>query len=321
MARDGLGVVCPAMRAFRFGVQCRGPIDAAGWRELARRVEGLGFDILSVPDHFDGGPAPMVALAFAAEATTTLRLGTLVLANDYRHPAVLAQEAATLDALSGGRFELGIGAGWQESDYHSTGIPLDRPGLRIERLGETLAMLKGLLGGETVTFSGRHYTIDGLTVPVESVQPGGPPLFVAGGSERVLRLAARTADIVGVNPSMAAGVIDQRVGLSATAEATAAKIGWIREKAGDRFDNLELHTRVHVASITTDAESVAGALAPALGLETSQALGSPHSLIGTADEVVDKLIRQREELGISYIGLSSDSMEEMAPVVGRLAGT
>ena len=309
------------MGKFRFGVQARGLADAEGWRELARRAEGLGYDVFCMPDHFDQGLAPMVALAFAAEATTTLRVGTMVLANDFRHPAALAKEAATLDVLSGGRFELGIGAGWQTSDYYSTGIAMDRPGLRIERLGEAVTIIKGLLAGETVTFSGRHYSIDGLAGLPAPVRPGGAPLFVAGGSERVLRLAARTADIVGVNPSMAAGVIDQRVGPSSTAAATAAKIDWIREEAGDRFEEIELHSRVHVASITDDARGLAGALAPALGLDADQALASPHSMIGTVDEVVDKLVRQREELGISYIGLSADSMEEMAPVVARLAGT
>lgn len=309
------------MRRFRFGVQARGPMEAQQWREFARRAEGLGYDILSVPDHFDRGPAPMVALAFAAEATSSLRLGTMVLANDFRHPAALAKEAATLDVLSGGRFELGIGAGWMTTDYQRTGIPLDRPGVRIERLGEALTIIRGLLSGETMTFSGEFYTIDGLQGQPEPVRPGGPPLFVAGGSERVLRLAAKTADIVGVNPSMAAGVIDERVGPSSTTEATEAKIGWVREAAGDRFGDLELHSRVHVASITEDALGLADALAPAMGLEIDQALASPHSMIGTADEVVNKLVRQREELGISYIGLSGDSMEEMAPVVARLTGT
>lgn len=288
---------------------------------MARRAEGLGYDIFCMPDHFDQGPAPMVALAFAAEATTTLRLGTMVLANDFRHPAALAKEAATLDVLSGGRFELGIGAGWQTSDYERTGIPKDRPGVRIERLGEAVAIIKGLLAGETVTFSGQHYSIEELEGLPEPVRPGGPPLFVAGGSERVLRLAARTADVVGMNPNMAAGVIDQRVGPSATAEATAAKVNWISESAGERFEELELHSRVHVASITEDGRGLAGALAPAMGLDTDQALASPHSMIGTVEAVVDKLVLQREELGISYIGLSIESMEEMAPVVARLTGT
>ena len=309
------------MRAFRFGVQARAPMEAGGWQELARQAEGLGYDILCAPDHFDRGPAPMVALAFAAEATTTLRVGTMVLANDFRHPAALAKEAATLDVLSNGRFELGIGAGWQTSDYQRTGIAMDRPGVRIERLGEAVAIIKELLAGETVTFSGQHYTIDGLEGLPEPVRQGGPPLFVAGGSERVLRLAARTADIAGVNPNMAAGVIDERVGPSATVEATEAKIEWIRESAGERFVELELHSRVHVASITNDGRGLAEALAPAMGLDTDRALASPHSMIGTVEEVVDKLVRQREELGISYIGLSAESMEEMAPVVARLAGT
>lgn len=309
------------MRVFRFGVQAREFTDARHWRETARRAEGLGYDILTVSDHFDGGLAPMVALAFAAEATTTLRVGTLVLANDFRHPASLAKEALTLDALSEGRFELGVGAGWQASDYLSTGIARDRPGVRIERLSEALEIIKRLIADETVTFSGEHYTIDGLQGLPAPVRPGGPPLIVAGGSERVLRLAARTADIVGVNPAMGAGVIDQRVGPSATVVATAAKIAWIREEAGDRFEDLELHTRVHVSSVVSDSSEVVAALAPAFGLEADQFLGSPHVLVGTAEEVVDKLVRQREELGISYIGLGIESMEDLAPVVARLTGT
>ena len=309
------------MRAFRFGVQARGFTDARQWREMARRAETLGYDILSVPDHFDGGPSPMVALAFAAEATTTLKVGTLVLANDFRHPAVLAKEALTLDALSEGRFELGIGAGWQTSDYESTGIALDGPGVRIERLSEALRIIRGLHGGETLTFSGRHYSIDGLQGLPAPVRVGGPPLIVAGGSERVLRLAARAADIVGVNPSMGAGVIDQRVGPSATVAATAAKIDWIRDEAKDRFEDLELHTRVHVSSVTSDPSGLVGALAPAFGLEAGQFLESPHNLVGTVEELVDKLVRQREELGISYIGLGIESMDELAPVVAHLAGT
>ncbi len=288
---------------------------------MARRAEDLGYDILSVPDHFDGGLAPMVALAVAAEATTTLQVGTLVLANDFRHPAVLAKEALTLDALSEGRFELGIGAGWQTSDYESTGIALDRPGVRIERLGEALTIIRGLFAGETVTFSGEHYSTQGLVGLPAPVRAGGPPLIVAGGSERVLRLAARTADIVGVNPAMSAGVIDQRVGPSATAAATAAKIGWIRNEAGERFSELELHTRVHVSSVSANSSGLVGALAATFGLEADQFLESPHVLVGTVDELVDKLVRQREELGISYIGLSFESAEELAPVVTRLTGT
>ncbi len=263
----------------------------------------------------------MVALAFAAEATTTLNVGTLVLANDFRHPAVLAREALTLDALSDGRFELGIGAGWQTSDYASTGISLDRPGVRIERLSEALTIIRGLFAGETVTFSGEHYSIEGLQPLPAPVRAGGPPLIVAGGSERVLRLAARTADIVGVNPSMGAGVIDQRVGPSATVAAAAAKIDWIRDEAKDRFEDLELHTRVHVSSVTSEPSGLVGALAPAFGLEAEQFLESPHILVGTVEELVDKLVGQREELGISYIGLGIESMEELAPVVAHLAGT
>ena len=149
------------MHPFRFGIQCRGPADGDGWRDLARRVEDLGWSTLTIADHFDDALAPIPGLMAAADATTTLRVGSMVLANDYRHPVVLAKEAATLDVLTGGRFDLGIGAGWMTTDYEAAGVPLDRPGLRIERLAEALAVLRGLWSDEPCTFAGDHYRVDG----------------------------------------------------------------------------------------------------------------------------------------------------------------
>ena len=307
-------------RAFRFSVSAAAPRPAAEWRELGRRAEDLGFSTLSMPDHLDAEMAPLIALAVTAEATRSLKLATLVLGNDYRHPAFLHKQAATLDLLSDGRLELGIGAGWQSSDYDRAGIPLDRPGVRIERLTEAVTVLKGLFAEGPFHFDGEHYTIDGLEGQPECVQQPHPPIIIAGGGKRVLSLAAREADIVGLNANMYAGVIDQRAGPSATPAATDEKLGWVREAAGDRFAEIELQTRVHIATITDDPQSMAELMAPALGIEPEDALASPHVLAGSVGQCVETLLAWRERWGISYVGISEDAMVEFAPVVEALAG-
>lgn len=306
---------------FRFGVQARGPVDADGWPALARRAEELGYATLSMADHFDDAMAAMPALAVAAAATRELRVGSLVFANDFRHPALLAKEAATLDVLSGGRFELGLGAGWQTSDYDRSGVVLDPPSVRIDRLGEAIEVVKAFFSGGPVRFEGVHYHVRDLEGTPLPVQRPHPPLLVGGGGKRILSLAGAQADIVGVNPNLAAGVIDQRAGPSATATATERKLAWIRDAAGARFDTLELQTRVHLAMITDDRWALAQALAPALGLDPDDALVSPHAVAGTPDECVEHLRRTRDRFGISYVTWGSEVMEEMAPVVERLAGT
>lgn len=309
------------MRPFRFGLQCKGPADRAGWAELARRVEDLGYASLTVADHLDEPLAPLPALLAAADATTTLRVGTMVLANDYRHPVMLAKEAATLDVLTDGRFDLGIGAGWMTADYEAAGIPLDRPGVRVDRLEEALRVLRGAWAPEPFTFHGEHYRVTDLVVPPTPITPGGPPIVIGGGGERVLRLAAREADVVAVNVNLRAGVIDERAFPDGTPEATDRKLGWIREAAGDRFERLELQVRVHLAMVTDDRTGVIEQLAPAFGLTPEQAAETPHALIGSVEEICDQLVERRERWGISQIGLSHDQLDAFAPVVARLAGT
>jgi probable F420-dependent oxidoreductase len=306
---------------FRFSITATGARTARELTELARRAEDLGYASVTMPDHLDDQLAPLIALTHVAAVTTTLRLTTLVLANDYRHPAVLAKEVATLDVLSEGRVELGIGAGWMQSDYEQAGIPYDRPGVRIERLAESVPLLRRLLAGEEVTVDGAHYRIDGLTTTPPCVQRPHPPILLAGGAPRMLALAAREADILGLNPSLAAGVIDARAGATATPAATDEKLRVIREAAGDRLPHLELQTRVHLAMVTDDRDGVAAAMAPVLGITPEDALGSPHALVGTVEQLVDALLAQRERWGISYIGVPSDAVETFAPVVARLAGT
>ena len=309
-------------RKFRFGVQTSGAQSSREWREKARKMEALGYSTLFMPDHFiDTVHAPMVGIATAAEATDGLRVGTLVLGNDYKHPAVVAKEFASLDVLSDGRVEAGIGAGWQKSDYEALGLPYDSHAIRIERLAEALAILKGAWGPTPFSLSGRHYTIsnyDGLPKPVQ--QPH-PPILVGGGGPKLLRLAGREADIVGINPNLRAGEVSQDAAQDTMAARTKQKIEWVREGAGDRFDDLELQIRYFVAAITDDRYGLAEAMAPAVGMDPHDALESGVAVVGTVDECCDILVRRREEWGVSYIVLGEDQFEAFAPVVDRLAGT
>lgn len=309
------------MHPFRFGIQCKGPADPAGWPALARKVEDLGWSTLTVADHLDDPLAPIPAVVAAAAATTTLRVGTMVLANDYRHPVMVAKEAATVDVLTGGRFELGIGAGWMTTDYEMAGIPLERPGVRIERLAEALTVLRGCWGDGPVEHAGVHYRVTGLDGQPAPLTPGGPPVVIGGGGERVLRLAAEQADIVAINVNLRAGVIDERAFPDGAPEATDRKLAWIREAAGSRFEDLELQARVHLAMVTDDRAGVIEQLAPAFGLTPEQAAATPHALIGTVDELCEQLVERRERWGISYLGLSHDQLDAFAPVVARLTGT
>lgn len=309
------------MHPFRFGIQCRGPADRDGWPALARKAEDLGWSTLTVADHLDGGLAPVPALVVAAQATTSLRVGTMVLANDYRHPVVVAKEAATLDILTGGRFDLGIGTGWMTSEYVATGIPLDSPGVRVDRLTEAVAVLKGLWADGPHHAVGEHYSIHALDGRPEPLTKGGPPVLIGGGGRRVLELAGRAADVVGINVNLKAGVIDERAFPDGTPSATDRKIGWVRAAAGERADALELHVRVHLAMVTDDRDAVIDELAPAFGLTPQDARSTPHALVGSVAEICDQLVERRERWGISYIGLSADQLDDFAPVISRLAGS
>jgi probable F420-dependent oxidoreductase len=312
----------PFDRPFRFTVQASSPPDgtAMSWPALARRCEDLGYDVLTVADHFDDQLAPMPAVMAAASATTTLRVGTMVLSNDYRHPVVLAKEAATIDLLSGGRLELGIGAGWMRTDYEQAGIPFASAGARIDRLAESVVILKQLLRGEACTFAGAHYAVDGLVGTPAPVQRPHPPILIGGGGRRLLTLAAREADIVGLSTVMASGSIDAATVATGTAAATDERVEWVRAAAGPRWQHLELQARIHFALITDDRESIAVSLASGFGLTVEQALATPHALCGSVEQVVDALLERRERWGISVIGLGVDAMDTFAPVVERLAG-
>ncbi len=242
-----------------------------------------------MPDHFSDQFAPVPALMLAAEASG-LRLVTGVLANDFRHPVVLAKEAATLDLLSDGRLELGIGAGWSRAEYQQAGMRLDRPNVRIERLAESIAIMRGLFGDGPVSFHGKHYQIEDLEGYPKPAQAPHPPILIGGGARRILGLAGREADIVGINVSLESGEIDyKQLGPNRTAAATAEKLSWVRAAAGNRFRDLELNVLVTVAHVTNNRLGVADDVAAQFGITPAEVLGAPQVLVGTTDQIREDL--------------------------------
>src|SRR5213080_1760293 len=278
----------------------------------------MAYSAVYLPDHFGDQFGPVAALMAAADATTKLRIGSLVFDNDYRHPVVLAKEAATLDMLSDGRLDLGIGAGWMVSDYEQGGIPFDSPGMRIERLAEAVTIIKKFFSGGEFSFQGKHYSINGLEGAPSPVQKPHPPLLLGGGGRRMLRLAAREADIVHVNYNLNEGRINPRLVRTGMAEATDEKLAWIKEAAGDRMQAIDLGFTVFFASITDDRESLASALAPSMGFEPQDVLEMPHFLIGTVAQIEEDLRARREHYGFSHVILPGESADELSRIVERL---
>jgi len=295
-------------KPFRFGVVAAQARSAEEWTDKARRVESMGYATLLTPDGLQYTLAPLPALMAAAMATRTLRVGTYVIANDYRNPVQLAKDAATVDVLSGGRFELGIGVGRPDAaaDNRMMGIPFDSGAERVARLAESLALLKALLSGQKATATGPQYAAADAQISPRPVQQPRPPILVAGSKRRLLELAAREADIIalGIPPN------EPEAGV-------AERIGWIREAAGTRFDQIELNLNLMAVG-----QQVPRWIASQMGL-TAEGLarsGAIAALTGTIDEMVEGLQRRREKLGISYIAVGDELMEGLAPVVERLAG-
>ncbi len=298
----------------------RAPSGGA-WRERARLLESLGYSTLYLPDHFGDQLGPIAALMSAADATSKLRIGSLVFDNDYRHPVVLAKEAATLDLLSDGRLDFGLGAGWLAADYEQTGIPLDPAGTRIERMAEGLQIIKAFFAGGSVTFKGKHYAVEGVDAVPRPAQKPHPPIIVGGGGRRMLRLAAQEGDIVSVNYKLTEGRVNRALIRTGTSGATDEKLGWIKEAAGERFSEIELMATVFVANVTEDRDSVAAAMAAGFGSEPRDVLETPHFLIGTIDQMIEDIRARRERYGISHIVVPDSAAEELAPIVERLTGT
>jgi len=322
----------PTKKPFRFSWQAYDAKSAADWRRKAQSAEAEGFSALQLADHYLGpGPAAdaahppqdlaaVPAMAMAAEATKTLKIGCRVFCCSYRPAAVLVKEAMTIDFLSEGRLELGLGAGWIQGEYDAIGVPYDPIGRRIDRLEETIAIAKAHRAGGQMNLEGEQSRAVGFE---GSPRPVGPvPIMIGGGSPRVLRLAGREADIASINFNNKAGRMDDHnVATLNTADETARKIGWIREGAGDRFDDIEIEIGIYFAAVTDRQKDTAEMLGKELGMSVDEVLAFPHALIGSIDYMCEELERRRELFGASYISILDRCIDGMSPIVGRLAGT
>ncbi|GHO70155.1 LLM class F420-dependent oxidoreductase [Ktedonobacter sp. SOSP1-52] len=288
-----------AKKAFRFGVVTGGHPSRSAWMTLAQRVEELGYSTLLIPDVLGTPLATITALAVAATATTSLRVGSYVFVNDYRHPVLLAREIATLDQLSDGRVELGLGAGNWPRDYQQLGIPFDKAGTRVSRFAEGLSIIKQFFTTETVDFSGKYYTATALRPVPRPVQQPHPPILIGSSGRRMLTLAAREANII------------MPVSVDPTDASLEEKIGWIREAAGERFEHLEF-SRNEFGIELTDNPVTAGPL-------TQRGIPVQSRPMTTA-QAVEYLLEQRERLGISYIQIQERQSENFAPVIAHLNG-
>ena len=309
-------------RPFRFGIQAGAPCGLRDWMDLARKVEAAGYSTLTMPDHFGEQLAPVPALQCAADATSILRLGALVYDNDYKHPVVLAKELATMDVLSEGRVEIGLGAGWMVSDYEQSGIPYDPPGVRVSRMVEGLAVIKGALGADPFSFAGDHYTItgyNGLPKPVQSP----PPVLIGGGGPRVLRFAAREADIVGINATLTSGAVDASTFASMTAEQVDQKVRIVHDEssAAGRLADIEMNIRAFMVFVTDDVDGALDTLVAFTGAPKEVITQSPFALVGPPTKIIDDLRERRERWGFSYVIVGENDIEAFAPVVAALAGT
>lgn len=305
---------------FRFGVQLDRAESGSAWRSLVRKIEDLGYSSVLLPDHFGDQFAPMVALAVAAEATTTLRVGTLVLGNDYRHPLLVAKEAATLDLLSEGRLELGIGAGWMTTDYEESGMALDPPSLRVERLAEAIAVMKTLWSG-TGDHQGAHYHLTrarGAPLPYRRPHP---VLVVGGGGRKVLTVAGREADIVGLNSRLTEGFVGPRAIASLAPEHYDQRIGWVREAAGSRFESLEIQCLTFFIRVVPDRQRVLEETSRLFGMDPVVAADMPIAVIGSVEEIKETLQARRRRWGMNYWVVHQEDIDAFAPVVAETSGT
>lgn len=315
-------------RPFRFVAPMpRWQGSRAQWRDSIRRIEDLGFSTLSISDHLTAGWVmdPMTALTAAAEMTSRIRLLTLVLANDFRHPVVLHKAFATLDVLSEGRVEIGLGAGWMPSDYESAGIPFDSPGVRLVRLEESVAVITGLFGEQPVDFDGTHYHLRGMEGLPKPVQQPQPPIMLGGGGRRALELAGRVADIVGVHAQLSDSGPGSEAAADLRADRIAEKVEWVNsawQQAGRGEPGPELQHTVYLVEVTDSpggARRSVSTFSQALAADEAAMADSPSVLVGSVDACVEKLVELRERFGFSYFSLGGD-VEMVAPIVARLSG-
>lgn len=321
-------------KPFRFGCQAFKPESAAEWTDTARKAEALGYSSLHVADHYFGPGAALTAASHpvqtvaavpammaAAAVTESILVGSRVMCCDYHHPMVLMKELATIDLLSDGRLEPGFGAGWITSEYEAMGLKMDRAGVRIARMAEYVEFARSFFAGDDLDFDGTYVKVHDTQAVPASPQAGGPKIMIGGGAPKVLGIAGQLADIVSINFNNSAGKIGA-VGVgSGTAQGTADKVGWIRDGAGDRFDDIEIEIAAYFTTVTDKTEATVAAMAGAFGMEPADMAAHPHALIGSVDQIVESLQKRRDEYGISYITVGDAAMEDFAPVVAALAGT
>jgi probable F420-dependent oxidoreductase len=320
-------------KPFRFGLQAYAPNSGKEWRELARKAEASGFSSFHLADHIIGpGPAlaatghpvqtvaAIPAMAVAAEATSTIKVGCRVLCVDYRNPVMLAKEVATLDFFSEGRLELGLGAGWLQGEYEAIGVPFDRAGVRIDRFEEVIALLRASFAEGELNINTPHVHAVGFEAVPKPFTKSGPPIMIGGGAKRILTIAGREADIVSLNFNNSSGKLGADGIGSSTAELTDQKIQWIKDGAGARFDQIEIEIAAYFTIVTPDGEGTRAKMAPMFGMTPEVFAEHPNALIGSVDEICDRIVERRERFGISYVSFGASVIDAVIPVVERLAG-
>ena len=306
------------MKPFRFAVQASNTLSAKEWKNLARKVESLGYSTLFIPDHFGDQLSPLVGLTVAAESTSKLKVGSLVFDNDYRHPLVLAREIATLDNLCDGRVEFGIGAGWMTSDYSESGIPLESPKIRVDKLSEAVDIFLELFETGKSSFKGKYYNLtDAQCFPVVSTKPH-PKLLIGGGSPKVLQLAATKADIVGINASLKAGAIGAEMMKEISPEKFDQRYRWVKDFAKDRINEIEVQCLTFFVQITESGKEARENLAKMFSIDSEMAGEIPLALVGSKNEIKEMLQKRRERWGFSYVVVHEPEMEQFAEIVAEL---
>lgn len=300
------------LKPFRFGLQVAQPLAQSDWLQQAQLAEASGYDILLMPDHLREQFSPVPALASALQATTTIRMGTFVACNDFRHPIMLAKEMATIDVLSGGRCEIGIGAGWMRKEYDLAGLPFEPPRVRYEKLVEAICIIKQFFAGERILFEGEHYIVRGLQGSPRAIQQPHPPLLIGAGGKKMLALAAAEADIVSLNPTAKDGSLDYK---DITARAVARKISQIKAAAGERFADITLNISVLRFAITTEPRPFLEEYAKRFGLSEDDIANSPFVLVGDVDTIVEKLMHRRAQYGLSYFTIPERYLDSFLPIL------
>jgi probable F420-dependent oxidoreductase len=328
-------------RPFRFGVQSYAATSAADWRQQARTAEALGYSAFHLADHVLGpGPAlsatnhpvqnlaAVPAMAVAAEATSTIRIGCRVFCVDYRNPVMLAKEAATLDMFSDGRLELGLGAGWLQGEYEAMGVHWDSAGVRLDRMEEAIGLIRAAFADGELSINGQHVHAVGFEAVPKPIPAGQrldgrdrPPIMIGGGARRVLGIAGREADIVSLNFDNSSGKLGPSGIGTSTAELTTQKLDWIKAGAGDRFGDIEIEIGAYFTAVTDDRAAGLARYAAAMGMSPDEVAQHPHALIGSVDSICDTLIERRERYGISYVTVGKANLEAFAPVVARMTGS